>query len=331
MTLPTPKPRSAGLLPTVALLVLAGTVGYLTHRVIELESTLATSMDRIDRALKLARIESETKIHGVDAILAHIAHWAPVLVKSSTSAPEARKVRKRLDDAIAAIDELGSNSFATFEAKFAEAEDPQERRWLMKAMLAADSTQGIAALSEITRGLKHQPDPATRIRAAKLLLEADKHAAGEAMKDVLVYESQSGLRDLPPQMAKRYEQFVHAESFPMYYNFIDPFVRSGHPDVESTLLRIVLSENHGMMTYKTCIKQLADLGSKDALNRIKQLFQRPPFGFADALFLNACLDAIAKIEGEPAADYFEQLLLEPQQPIVKTRLQHLIKQLRSGE
>ena len=45
----------------------------------------------------------------------------------------------------------------------------------------------------------------------------------------------------------------------------------GDPDVESTLLEMIHRDDHDRMTYQECAKQLAKLGSQQAVRRIEEL------------------------------------------------------------
>ncbi|MCA8941270.1 MAG: hypothetical protein KDB80_01815, partial [Planctomycetes bacterium] len=304
--------------------------------VLHLESDLAEHLDRqtksfdgLESAVQLLRIESATELTGSAAVVAQIEHWAPQLAKAPGM--EVTQIREQLERTVTAAGELGPESFDEFETAIDTTENAACRHWLMQCLSHTDPRRAEATLAEMVRGLKHSPDSQTRLRAARILTDLDRVAAGEALRDVLLRESERGFRDLPPQVAKRYEEFVQKESFPMFFHFIGAFVETGVDSVEPTLLQILLNDTHGRMTYQECVKHLGELRSKPALERIKSLFYTPPFGFPEPIFKNTCLDAIAKIEGEDACEFFETALLEQQQPTVRSKLQDLIKRLRSGD
>ena len=115
---------------------------------------------------------------------------------------------------------------------------------------------------------------------------------------------------------------------PSYFNFIDKFVRSGHPNREQVLMQLLVRDDHDRMTYQKCVEHLGELKTASATDRIEELFERPPFGTQDAIFQSKCLKALHKILGADALPFFKETSKREQYEIVRTTLEALIKQTK---
>ncbi len=332
---PPALPRGRGTQTALVGAALVAAVAYLGWRVVELESTLSERMtaltntvDRSGKTVELLLLEARTDLPGPKAIVQQIEHWSPKLVSSSTNAQMAHDIRERLQRTLDAAETLGGDVFDELEAAYADAGDAETRRWILAACRKADPKRGIALSIDVIRGTRHSPDPQTRLRVANDLIKIDKRAAGEAIRTVLELESHRGLvRRVPTQLAKSYEQYIRTSQFPMFFHFIDAFARTEHEEVERVFLQLLKRDDHDKMTYQEVVEQLGKLGAHDAVARIERLFSKPPFGYADPIFQNHCLQALADIQGEGAVPFFEKQLQQPQQEIVVTKLQDLIKSL----
>ena len=145
---------------------------------------------------------------------------------------------------------------------------------------------------------------------------------------ILEFESANGItRPLHPHFRNQPEAVISTNRIPDFFNFISRFVASGHPDVDGVLRQIIGRAEHDRMTYQECVKELGRMRTRLAADRIRELFEKPPFRERSPIFQNHCLQAIADIEGQEACSYFEEQLMKVDDKNVVTKLQSLVKQL----
>ncbi len=281
------------------------------------------------RTARLIRLEGQSEGRGIGAVLEQIRFWAPQLATSSTPHPAAMRIEQSLWDAVDVIEALGSGAFGSVVAALEspESQDDETRKWMLRAALRADPAQAKALVASVVRGTRLNPSPRLRFLAADELLGIDNAFAGDVLSQVLQVESAQGVtRTAPPGLAPEYERVIGTNAFPEFFNFIERFVRSKHGDVPTVLQMILGRTEHDRMTYQECIRWLGELGVRDALPRIKELYATPPRGEFNPLFLNACLQAIADIDGTGACAFFREELRRVDIPVVSTKLQDLLKQ-----
>lgn len=333
---PSPAPSRAPIFAAAAFLVLAAGAGYLGWRVHALESSTADRLEKIaahhegvEKVLNLIRLEAKHGIAGIGAVIEQIEHWAPELASSGANAALIKTSQDQIRSAIAAAEALDpETAFPALEAAFTANEDPETRRWFMHAMMRVDKQRGLDFCAVVVRGNRYQPRSNTRFRAADELLDNDKMFAGEVLAEVLQIESARGItRPIPVDRQKEYEEHVRTSEFPSFFNFINQFARSEHPEVEPVLVSLINRDDHDMNTYRECIKELGKLKSKQAAKRIKRLIVDPPFKFVDPIFTMHALQALVDIEGESARPFLEELLAKRQPELVANKLDTLIKGL----
>ena len=71
-------------------------------------------------------------------------------------------------------------------------------------------------------------------------------------------------------------------------------------------------------------KTLAELKSQKAVPAIERLYQRPPLGVQNPIFLNHCLTALFDIQGSRARPFLEAALPTAATDLVAKHIQHLL-------
>jgi hypothetical protein len=334
MTQPPPPALSARapVIAATAAALIAGLGAWWTaSRIAGLEARIVGLVEDVvalQRTARLIRIEGQSQGRGIGAVIEQIEFWAPQLSTSATSHPAAVRIEASLGECLDAIGALGEDAFGPLLAALESPapRDDETRKWLLRGLLRASSGDGRGLLAAVLRGTRLAPTPRLRFFAADELLRLDKDFAGEVLAQILQVESSQGIsRQVPPALAPEYERVIGTNAFPEFFNLIERFVQSGHPQTAQVLQMILGRQEHDRMTYQECIRALGRLGARDALPRIKELYSRPPHGEFNPLFLNVCLQAIAEIEGPGACEFLRAELRRVDIPVVSTKLQELLK------
>lgn len=336
MNAPLPPPSTsraaAWLAGLAALLVIVASI-WLGSRMASIDSQLTAArgeLTQLRQLAQLARLEARSQGSGIGAIIEQIDYWAPQLALSSTPMPEAERIEKALNECLDSIDGLGTRAWpeliATLDSP--SSRDEEARKWLLRGAVRSRPDEGRALLASVIRGTRLTPSARLRIFAADELIRIDRETAGKVIAQVLQVESAQGItREAPPELAREYERVIGTNRFPEYFNLIDRYVATGDPDTINVLRMILGRPEHDRMTYQVCIRALGKLRAHDAVDRIKQLYSEPPRGESNPLFTNACLQAIADIDGAEACAWFQDQLRISTTPIVVAKLQDLVKQL----
>ncbi len=293
-------------------------------------AALEASQARVERAMQLFRFERGSKGLGVTALLEHLRHWAPLLSLSTTPQREIGAIQERVDDLTKAFEAIGADAYEPLVAAFKNAAPTEDdlRKWLITTLPRLDRARGIALLEETVRGVDRSVSPRIRVHAANVLLETDKERLGRVLGELLTYESAAGIDPtrLPAGLREAFgaAQLV-PERMPMFFNFIDLFVATGASDVEEKLIMVAGRQDHDLATVQACVKQLGDLRSVRGVKVIKRLYDRPPEMMVNPIFQGHCLDAIGRIEGAGACDYFKEMLRRGPDERVHAKLTELIK------
>ncbi len=298
---------------------------------------LADAVRRQEQALQLLRFEQRHKEGlGMDALLEQLAFWARQHALSSTPAAERQPIDEHLAAICRAMLAVGaSEAFPRLERAFHEraaaaANDPA-REWLLRAMVQVDASRAADFLARAARGLEFTVPPALRLFAARELVAIDPPRAARVLRAVLDSESTRGLdaaRLSPEERAAAATAADRVQAYAGFWNFVDAYADTRDPQAAATLLMLLGRRNeHDLLTLQAAVKALGTLAAPEAVAAIRDLLEHPPPGH-HPMFSNHCLDALARIQGPAANDYFEDMLRRDQPDIVKAKLADLLK--RSG-
>lgn len=324
-----PRATASILVPAVLVVVLAAQVVLLLGFRTELQELQAQAVENHEllaaqeAQIQLLRIETGAEGLGVRAVIEHIETHVPELTRSSTPQPQRLRAQALLDRALKATEALGPGVFPAISAAIDDPEkDPKVREWLMKAALRADPARGTQLLSDYTRGRRGGGNGRLRILAGKLLVETDKRLAAEALHDVLTTESHLGVRrPTGNDPVAQVRPPVHD-----FFNFIDLYVQSEHDQVEVTLLSLLNRRDHNLITKQRCVSWLGEMQSSRAAPIIRSLFSEPPSLEPTPLFRQRCVNAIGRIEGPAACEWFRESLKTAESPPVRAALQAQLRE-----
>ncbi len=291
----------------------------------------AKKSEEIERVLQLYRFEqTSTAGLGIDALLEKLAYWAPQLERAGTPAAELPAIRKYVEDVLAAVKGLGAEAYPAvmrkFEATKARGED-ELRKWLGRAAYAADRVRGKELWIDVLRGLQFPVSQRLREVAADELLELDRATAGRLLREILGYESSSGIdeRRIPREYVERYPDavYAHAGHRPGFFNFVSRYVASGDPASEETLIMLLGRHEQDLMTVQECVKELGRLRSRAAVEKIQKLYAAPPAIQQNTIFQRHCLEAVGQILEREACDWFAQVQRSERDEVLAAKLVEL--------
>ena len=328
--------RSRAVLATLGLAVGAAAIALaldLRATATRLESRVATLQERVEevgRTVQLFRLEQQAEAGlGLPALLERIRFWGPQLDDAATPPAAIPAIEEQLEGTIGAMRELGPGVAPRLVEEFEASGSPRAdsvRKWLLLALLAVDEARGEDLLARSLSALDLEVSPRIRLLAADELLQRDKARAGEILRRILRTESHRGLdrERLDPALRQRYPDAVIAP-YEGWAFYVAKYAASDDPELEATLQMLLGRRNyHNFLTLQEAVKWLGELGSRDAVNQIKDLYERPPMGYTP-MFRNHCLDALAQILGSEACEYFKQAMREPNHEMIRSRLAELIK------
>jgi hypothetical protein len=324
------------LLATTATLVLL-TLGWLDlrRRLAEQDARAAEvsqALQRVERAVQLFRFERGSKGLGVAALLEQLRFWAPMLEVSSTPQKELPVIQQRVDDILTALSALGPEAFDPLHKELTRCDpgkDDELIRWLLQGMTLVDPARGKDVLATAVRGFEFPVTSRIRSFAAERLLELDRERAARLLSEVLTYETAAGIDSgrMPQDLQAKFTAAkVQPAPMRMLFNFVDTLVRAAPGDLEERLIMVATRPEQDRMTVQTCVRHLGEMKSQRALRAIKKLYDTPPEMAMNPIFQNHCLDAIGRIEGAGACDYFKDMLRKKPDERVQAKLQDLIKQ-----
>jgi len=322
-------------LPALVVLAVAATVATWlnvrrTHRETERRiADLAQAQQRLERAVHLFRLERGSKGLGVTAPLEQLRHWAPLLQLSTTPQHQLPAIQERADDILLALEDHGADAFGPLRAEFDRLEPGNQdelARWLLTAMVRVDRARGLDLLAACARGIAPRVSARIRLFAAEELVHQDRPRAAALLTEIVRTETANGVdvnqlpEDLRAQLGNN-----PLPPMPMFFNFIDLLVAAAGNAAEDTLLTAASRPDQDRMTVQACVKQLGDMKSERASKVLRRLYANPPEMIINPIFQNHCLDAIAKIEGAGACDWFREQMTRKLDERVLAKLQDLVK------
>ncbi len=284
------------------------------------------------RVLQLLRAEQRAGVGGADAIVSQLRFWAPKLQTAATPAAEIPQIERRIHDLLEGATALGVDATASFTSAYLKAkpvEDDEFRKWLLRALLAADPARGKEIAIQSVRGLQFPVSPRTREYAADELIRVDRVAAGQLLRDILHYESSRGVDAdrIPQEFREKFPEAVYAHGghFPGFFNFVARYCETDDPERIPTLIMLLGRNQHDLTTTQEVVKQLGTLKARDAVEEIQRVYREPPGISDNPIFRNHCLEALGKILGREACPFFEKELREQTHPIVSEKLKSLMQ------
>lgn len=286
------------------------------------------ALGRVERTLQLLRIEQSSEGQGIDALLEKLAEFAPHMQRQTAYTLE---YQDRMEEILGAVEALGPDSFPRILQAYRDSEageDDELRRWLLPAMVRADKERAKSFLVSVLRGV----DPnyrslvltaRNRQNAAMELVDLDKKLAGDLLAEIFSYESVRGVNVMrvPPELKDRVPAVGIGSGFDTLVTW---YLETGHGDTETTLLRILKSNEHKLITKQIAVKELGARHTRAAADAIQKLYMNDPEGRANPLFLNHCLDALGKILRGEACEFFREQALAVDNEQVRNKLNELI-------
>lgn len=338
---PTPNPASAPrrpvgpILSLAVLTVLLLGLGFAIWTLRSEVSGLRRQSDQLKFAVDLLRYEATSQYEGkgFNALLDHLTYWAPQLQTANDGTLEFYKIEKRVEDLVDTMGQL-PDVYQQIDAALrdggATAEDPatddEIRKWLLRAAHAANPDKGKALYTELL--IADRIDVSGRLRriAVQALFEIDKKLTGEILHKILTNENARGIQRPGAQSGsgRRGRQ-------PQFYNFIEFYVASEHPDVNKTLMQMLGHPEHDLLTLQACTKFLGQRKVRPAVAQLKALYwdQHTPHAgqVPNPLFRMKLLNAVVEIEGQNAKEFLVEVDRKEGNTAIRNRLNELRKQI----
>lgn len=293
----------------VALLANAGGAIYMAQRFAGMEARLAAA----ETAVQQYRFERTSTYGGIgfNALLDHLARWAPELQKGGNLA-DRKEILERVEEIVHSMAQLqgsGSMIAAALRGGDAAADDPASqdelRKWLLRAAYGNDDKLGLQLYEQVLRNEGFAQDCSSRLRlvAARNLLDIDRERCGEILHELIRADS-SSTRQLSKQSLRKGQMRGN------FFNFIDCFVATDHPRVDQTLMRLLKLQDIDLIALQTCVTHLGERRYQPAAADIKQLYfkQQPvPGQVPNPIFRRKCVVAVDLIEGAKAKPFFAKV------------------------
>lgn len=328
--------RSSGLIASLVILnILVLGLGWATYTTRNELTNLRKQSDQLKFAVDLLRYEATSQYEGkgFNALLDHLTFWGPYLQKTHGGTLEFFEIEKRVQDLVTTMGQLPGvypQIEKTLIAGGISAEDPatddEIRKWLMQAAHAADPKKGQVLYENLLRADKIDVSGRLRRIAAQALFEIDKQRTGEILHSILTNENARGIQRPGAQSGpgRKGRQ-------PQFYNFIEYYVASGHPSINTTLLQVLGRPEHDLLTLQACAKFLGERKVSAASGRLKILYweQHTPHAgkIPNPLFRMKILNAVVEIEGNAAKDFLQEIDRKEGNPAIRNRLNELRKRL----
>lgn len=319
----------------IVLNVLVLGIGFATWSLRKEVTSLRRQSDQVKFAVDLLRYEATSQYEGkgFNALLDHLTYWAPQLQESNAGTLEFFKIEERVENLVEVMSQL-PGVFPQIDATLRDggvaAEDPatddEIRKWLLRAGHAADPDKGKLLYTDLVRADKIDVSSRLRRIAVNALFEIDKKLTGEILHKILTNENARGIQRPGAQLGptRRGRQ-------PQFYNFIEYYVASEHPDINRTLMQILDRPEHDLLTLQACTKFLGQRKVRPAVGRLKAMFwdQHTPHAgkVPNPLFRMKILNAIVKIEGSDAKEFLKEVDRKEGDTSIRNRLDQLRKQI----
>lgn len=313
----------------VAVLALAAVVllqQRVVQRVADQSDALGQKVEALLGEVTRMRLEQRAEGLGPRALLDKLEHYAPALASAATPQPDYPIVKREMDAILRAFGTLGEDAWKPVLARFQELQPDtafDQLKWLLEAAVRVDPARGKELVQNVLLG-RTKPSVRLRLYAADVMLRTDRALAQRLLRQIVTTESSRGIN---PDRAG-------ATGLPMldpaavatngFHNFVAAYVRSEDPELETTLLMILGRKEHDAITLQECVKILGDRGCVAAVERIQELYLRPPAALESPLFQRHCADALANIQGEGARPFLEQALKQSTNDAVASHLRALL-------
>jgi hypothetical protein len=271
------------------------------------------------------RIEQRSESKGPRALLDALRVWAPQVTNARVAEPQYQMAKAEIDAILKAIAAQGPDAYDLIVRRIdalAAVEGFDELKWLLEAAIAADRKRGVELVGAVLLG---QRKPNTRLRwhAADLLMRRDLPVAQELLRRIVDTESCRGVN---PDRAAPGTSVLDPAAIATtgFHNFITHYVRSGDPQMDETLVKLLGRSEHDLPTIQECVKVLGERKVAAAQKRIEELYFHPPVVSDNPIFACHCLEALARIRGDDAKPFFEAELKKNLNPMVLERLKHLL-------
>ena len=266
------------------------------------------------------RLEQGAEGKGANALLEMLAVYAPMLANARVTKPDYQAAKQQIDAVLRAFESLGADAWPKIRARLDEL-DPgrnfDQIKQLLRAAVRVDPEAGKALVHEILQG-RSMPSVRLRWMAADLLLEIDRPLAQRALRKILTTESSRGAH--PHRADGMLDPAAVAVTVTRY-------ALSGDPELETTLLAVLVRTESDQMTLQETIEVLGHLRTDRAAKHIEKLYRHPPGAQQNPLFLNKCLDALVSIRGSEARSFLEEELARSSHDLVARHLQRLLASL----
>jgi hypothetical protein len=336
MAAPNPSPRPNALVLAIGLCATLGaaTLAYLVYdqgqRVAALTKTLAAQEMKLEDVygeIVRIRIEQKSDRLGPDALMEKLRVFAPLLVSARTTEPDFKSAQKEMDAVLRAFQTMGEPAWVAIEARLKElnpAKNFDEIKWLLEAAERVNKPKALEIVKDVLLGLKY-PNPRLRWYAASMLIDYDKPLAQETLRRVLSTESSRGINMERAQVYGASIPDKNAFATTGFNNFVQWYVRSEDPQMETTLLMVIGRSEHDTVTIQECIEVLGKRKCAAAVGQIEQLCENPPGQFENPIFQNKCYDALVEIQGAGARRFLEAQLEKATSQLVKDHIKELLK------
>lgn len=328
------RARSPLLLSLVLLLALGGT-GYLSFR---LERRLATLEERaetnqavlteIHGEVTRVRLEQRAEALGPAGLLAKLRTYAPLVSSARTPEPDFQVAKKEIDSILRAFGTIGQDAWQPVVERLAQLsadKDYDEARYLIRAAMRIDPRAGKEIAKDVLAGAR-LPSPKMRWDAARILLEADRPLAQQMLRRIVSTESSRGVN--PDRVgAGSPMPDLAAMSSSGFHNFIGLYVQSEDPELEDTLLMVMVRAEHDLMTVQECVKVLGERRCVRAVPTIEKLYRDPPNRVENPLFQMHCLTALQQIQGAEARPFLEEAMRTATSKNISQHCKMLLEQI----
>ncbi|MEC7583072.1 MAG: hypothetical protein VYE77_02030 [Planctomycetota bacterium] len=301
---------------------LQGEVKQLRNAQDQAHRELATMAGEVTRF----RLEQSADGKGTEALLEKLEVYAPLLSSALTTKPDFRAAQREMEAILRAFESVGSDAWPKIQARLAKLDPTKEFdqiKQLLQASVRCAPEAGKDLVVSVLRG-RTLPNPRLRWYAADMLLLLDQQLAQQELRKILTSESSRGL---DPNRTTEGMLDPAAVAVTGFHNFLNRYARSGDPQLENTLLQVLVRADSDPMLVQETVEHLGHLRSKRADKLIEKKYRNPPGAQLNPIFLAKCLEALTKIRGEEARSLLEEELAKTEQEIVARRIQQLLASL----
>jgi hypothetical protein len=334
MSTPTPSHRPLAFATGILLAGLLGVGCYtgsgmaaLAARLEALEIRTGQVLDEVHAEVTRMRLEQSAGGLGANALMTKLRHFAPILVSGRTTQPDYDAAQKEMQAILRAFATVGKDAWQPIVDRLNELKADKnfdELKWLLEAAVRVDPTAGKEIVHQVLLGTR-LPSARLRWTAADIMIRVDRPLAQRLLRQVLNTESSRGMN---PERAAAYGAVIPdtaAFATSGFHNFVLHYLRSEDPEIEETLLNLIVRTEHDIPTIQECVEELGRRKCERAVSPIQKLYQQPPGHQDNPLFQIRCLEALHAIQGPAARPFFETALAEATHDLVKKRLTGLVQ------